>query len=42
MKKYIKPELNCIEIRAEERLAAACVDPGSCVSNGAPSSFSMS
>lgn len=31
MKKYTKPAIFCIEIRAEERLAAAvCDHPGAC------------
>lgn len=31
MKEYITPRLECIEIRPEERMAAACDEPGSCL-----------
>lgn len=34
MKKYVTPRIDYIEIRPEERLAAACDDPGSCVAEG--------
>ncbi len=30
MKEYVKPELNCIEVRPEERLAAVCEKIGAC------------
>lgn len=30
MKKYTKPAFYCVEIRAEERLAAACENNGAC------------
>jgi hypothetical protein len=30
MKRYVKPTIECVIIRPEERLAAACDNPGYC------------
>ena len=50
MKRYVKPLINCIEIRPEERLAAVCEKEGSCTeqlpydidNNGIPDLFTLS